>query len=102
MKLVFRTLFFHILCIIIFAFLYYKFREDFNDTLKRQSQLNPSSALRIWMSKDSKRYGLWTFRYTSAAHFIDYDDESTLSYLALMHGEVLGKKYKLEKRPDIV
>jgi hypothetical protein len=54
------------------------------------------------MSKDSKRYGLWTFRYTSAAHFIDYDDESTLSYLALMHGEVLGKKYKLEKRPDIV
>jgi hypothetical protein len=79
-----------------------RFREDFNDTLKRQSHLNPSSALRIWMSKDSKRYGLWTFRYTSAAHFIDYDDESTLSYLALMHGEVLGKKYKLEKRPDIV
>jgi hypothetical protein len=31
MKLVFRTLFFHILCIIIFAFLYYKFREDFKE-----------------------------------------------------------------------
>jgi hypothetical protein len=31
MKLVFRTLFFHILCIAIFAFLYYKFREDFED-----------------------------------------------------------------------
>ena len=31
MKLVFRTLFFHILCIAIFAFLYYKFREDFAD-----------------------------------------------------------------------
>ena len=31
MKLVFRTLFFHILCIIFFAFLYYKFREDFED-----------------------------------------------------------------------
>jgi hypothetical protein len=36
MKLVFRTLFFHILCIIIFAFLYYKFREDFEDEQEQE------------------------------------------------------------------
>ena len=42
----------------------------------------------------------WKYRYTNANHFIEYDDESTLSYLALMHGEILGKRYKLEKRPE--
>ena len=76
------------------------FHVDFRDTIKRQSSLHPSSALSRWLSNDGKRYGIWYFRWTSAAHFIDYDDESTLSYLALMHGDILGKKYKLEKRPD--
>ena len=36
MKLVFRTLFFHILCILIFAFLYYKFREDFTEEKEKE------------------------------------------------------------------
>ena len=36
MKLVIRTLFFHIFCIIIFAFLYYKFREDFTEEQEKE------------------------------------------------------------------
>ena len=31
MKLVFRTLYFHISCIALFAFLYYYFRQDFKE-----------------------------------------------------------------------
>lgn len=31
MKLVFRTLYFHLFCIIFFAFLYYFFRKDFKE-----------------------------------------------------------------------
>lgn len=76
------------------------FRADFKDTLNRHVELSPSNALQTWLTKSDKRWGIWSFRYTSSAHFIDYDDESTLSYLALMHGEILGKKYKLEKRPE--
>jgi hypothetical protein len=76
------------------------FHNELRDTIARLTSLHPSSALRQWMDRDAKRYGIWHFRWTSAAHFIDYDDESTLSYLALMHGDLLGKKYKLEKRPD--
>lgn len=78
------------------------FHNELRDTMSRQKSLFPSPALRLWMNRDGKRYGIWYFRWTSSAHFIDYDDESTLSYLALMHGDVLGKKYKLEKRPDPV
>jgi len=43
---------------------------------------------------------MWYFKFSSSSYFIYYDDEITLCYLALMHGEILGKKYKLEKRPD--
>lgn len=75
------------------------FLDELKGTISRQPNLFPSNALKSWMNRENKRWGIWHFRWTSAAHFIDYDDESTLSYLALMHGEVLGKKYKLEKRP---
>ena len=34
--------------------------------------------------------------------FIDYDDESTISYLALIYGDMLGKRYKLEQRPEAI
>jgi len=36
MKIVIRTVFFHILCIIIFAFLYYYFRHDFKTQVKEE------------------------------------------------------------------
>lgn len=78
------------------------FHNELRDTISRQPQLHASNALISWMNRANKRWGIWNFRWTSAAHFIDYDDESTLSYLALMHGEILGKKYKLEKRPDTI
>ena len=78
------------------------FLDELKSTIDRQPNLYPSEALKRWMNRDPKRWGIWHFRWTSAAHFIDYDDESTLSYIALMHGEVLGKKYKLEKRPDTI
>lgn len=76
------------------------FHIEFKKTLDRNKTLYPSPALRRWLTNEKNRYGIWYFRWTSSAHFIDYDDESTLSYIGLMHGEVLGKKYKLEKRPN--
>lgn len=76
------------------------FHNELRNFFSTQKKLYPSSALRQWYNRDGKHYGIWYFRWTSAAHYIDYDDESTLSYLALMYGEVLGKKYKLEKKPD--
>jgi len=76
------------------------FQAELRDMLKLQKKLNPSNALKFWCNADKNNHHHWWFRWTSAAHFIDYDDESTLSYLALMHGNILGKKYKLEKRPE--
>lgn len=75
-----------------------KIVNDLRDMFKRTPNLYPSPALKSWLNKNHS----WYHRWVTASHFIDYDDESTISYLALMHGEVLGKKYKLEKRPEPV
>lgn len=74
------------------------FPKEMLDLFKRMPSLHPSPALVNWLRERSS----WKWGWTSASHFIDYDDESTLSYLALMHDKMLGKKYKLEKRPVIV
>jgi hypothetical protein len=61
--------------------------------------LHPSPALLRWITSYQQNHN-WRARWSSASYFIDYDDESTLSYLALMYDSMLGKKYKLEKRPE--
>lgn len=75
------------------------FHAELNSLLERSEDLHPCPSLNEWL-KDGifGRPVRWYIQYTKASHFIDYDDESTLSYLALMYNEILGKKYKLEKR----
>ena len=80
------------------------FAVDLHETFKKNKQLYPSPALVQW-AKGSATHGnqhSWKYRYSNASHFIDYDDESVLSYLALLYGDMLGKRYKLEKRPEPV
>jgi hypothetical protein len=71
------------------------------DLIKRSPEMHPSYSLKCWLRRyNTSLTHSWRYRFTNATHFIDYNDESTLSYLALMHGEFLGKRYKLEKRPE--
>jgi hypothetical protein len=66
--------------------------------------LYPCNSLKYWLTGaglNGNKY-TWRYRFTNPIHFIDYDDESVLSYLALIYGDMLGKRYKLEKRPDPV
>ena len=80
--------------------------EDFKDGLKKilttNTQLRPSPALKMWLYQKEDSQWYWNLRYLSSSYFIDYNDESYLSYLALMYDGMLGRKYKLQKRADIV
>ena len=76
------------------------FAKDLHDLFKKNKKLYPCDSLRHWAKGSAGNINQWKYRFSSATHFIDYDDESTLSYLALLHGPMLGKRYKLEKRPD--
>jgi len=79
------------------------FAIQLNDLFNRISGLHPSPSLKYWVkgsTDGTSPHWSWRYRFTNPNHFIDYDDESVLSYLSLMHGEFLGKRYKLEKRPE--
>jgi hypothetical protein len=78
------------------------FAKDLSDLINRTPTLYPSDALKIWLREAVKQgnQSHWRYRYCSSSYSINYNDESTLSYIALMHGDMLGKRYKLEKRPE--
>ena len=82
------------------------FVKDLHNTIEKSKELVPSKALKEWLDNYIRRSHLsvasWKYSRTDVNHSIDYDNESTLSYLVLMYGHMLGKRYKLEKRPDPV
>lgn len=78
------------------------FAQGLYDMFNKNKSLHPSPSLVQWVKGCTSNQNGWRYRFSNASHFIDYDDESTLSYLALMYGDMLGKRYKLEKRPDPV
>ena len=82
------------------------FVKDLYNTIEKSKELVPSKALKEWLDNYIRRPHLsvtsWKYSRTDGNHSIDYDNESTLSYLLLMYGHMLGKRYKLEKRPEPV
>lgn len=71
--------------------------SDLRDLFSTQKSLRPSKAFKSWMYGEARK---WRHAWLSSSFFIEYDDESTLSYLMLLHGDILGKKYNLKKRPE--
>jgi len=79
-----------------------EFRKNFAKILKTNKKtLFPSNSFHDWLTQKRPGY-VWSYsnRYLHNSYYIDYDDESMITYLALVHGDILGKKYRLEKRPD--
>lgn len=77
-------------------------QNDLIAFLKMHKDVVPCRTLtrRLYPEKSIGSFSLGprTHTYFSSMFFLDYDDESKLSYMALMFGELLGKRYKLEKR----
>lgn len=72
-------------------------KEELSDFFSRTKEAKPSQALcesLSWPSKSMIR--LWFF----ATHFFDCDDDSIVSYFALMFPQLIGKVYHLEKNPE--
>ena len=47
-----------------------------------------------------KSTSTWKWSYLNKGQFIDYEDDTTLSYMGLMFPELIGKTFKLEKKTD--
>jgi elongation factor P--beta-lysine ligase len=74
--------------------------ETMQSMLNNSTNLYPSKSFTKWLEEAKMGPLIWKYHYTSGSHYIDYDDENMLSYMVLMLGNVFGKRYKLEKRPD--
>jgi hypothetical protein len=70
--------------------------ERFTEILHTNDDLFPSENLK---RRIERRFNV-SHRYIDGSDFINYNNESIITYVGLMFGEILGKKYKLEKRPD--
>lgn len=76
-----------------------EFRKSFSDTLKNLTTVCPSKSLVEWLEPKNKQK-FHRVKYCCSHFYIDYNDESMLSYITIVHGEMLGKKYKLVKRQE--
>lgn len=73
-------------------------RQDLLRVFQTHKDIHPSYSLQKWIDPGIIRSFRW--HYLSATYSIDFDNESTHSYLSLMFNEFIGKFYKLEKRPE--
>ena len=71
-----------------------RFIDRYKDT---DTVIVPSEALTKWLTGNVKH---WLYRYCSGHYYIEYNDESTHSLMGLMFGDMISRRFKLEKRPD--
>jgi len=60
----------------------------------------PSGAFADWLNPSTKTTWYWNNNYMSSHYFLDFDQESTDTLFALMFGELIHRRFKLEKRPE--
>lgn len=68
--------------------------------ISHNKTLFPCKSLLQWIdrNKNPRRGYQWSTRWLSSSHFIEYDDEATLTLLKLYFADVFGKNYKVVKR----
>ena len=73
-----------------------KLKAEFTEYLnKYASTFYPCPALIKWLEADPAKY-LWYSRNVQNSHFIEYDDTSAITMLAMCFPDIIGKRYQLE------
>jgi hypothetical protein len=63
----------------------------------------PSGSLKSWLTPKKKQQAwYWNMKWCSSHYYLDFDDDSTNTLFALMFGDMIHKRFKLEKRPVVV
>lgn len=72
--------------------------SEFIDRYKNtKTVIAPSDALRQWLKGN---YKSWHINYCSAHYYIEFDEESTNTLISMMFGDMIKRRFKLEKRQD--
>jgi len=77
------------------------FKDELSEFIHRykntKTVIVPSDALRHWLKG---HYKSWHINYCSAHYYIEFDEESTNTLLSMMFGDMIKRRFKLEKRQD--
>jgi hypothetical protein len=77
------------------------FKKELAEFIKRykdtKTVIVPSESLAGWLKGKAK---YWQQGFCSSHYYIEYDEDSTNSLISLMFGDMIKRRYKLEKRPD--
>lgn len=77
-----------------------RFIDRYKDT---ETVVVMSTALRWWLEPNKRTNNwYWNDSYCSSHYFIDFDQESTDTLFSIMFGDMISRRFKLEKRPDPV
>ena len=71
-------------------------KDDFISYIKRTPNIQCNSVLERWMKIENRFH--YSYLYDNCT--IDYDDSSVLTMMHLVFPKIIGKSFKLEKRPD--
>lgn len=82
-------------------------KESINRFIERykgtDTVIVPSGSFNTWLNSTKQTYRWqWNTHYCSSHYYIDFDDDSTNTLFSLMFGDMIHKRYKLEKRPAVV
>ena len=77
------------------------FKDELSEFINRykntKTVIVPSDALRQWLKG---HYKSWHINYCSAHYYIEFDEESTNTLISMMFGDMIKRRFKLEKRQD--
>lgn len=71
-------------------------RNSLIDFFRTRNLVKPSNSLHRNLLSNSQYRNSWV----TSSHYVDYDDETTTTYLSLVFSGIIGKTYKLEKKTD--
>lgn len=77
------------------------FKDELSEFINRykntKTVIVPSDALRQWLKG---HYKSWRINYCSAHYYIEFNEESTNTLLSMMFGDMIKRRFKLEKRQE--
>jgi hypothetical protein len=71
--------------------------KSFIRFIKSKPEFKPSYALSRWM--DRQKHG--SIYWVHSSLFVDLDDEKEIFFMRLKYGNIIGKHFKLEQRPEV-
>ncbi len=75
-------------------------KQNLNTFLNANPSVKPSNATLTWLNTTNRSSRPWYLNYCRSSYYLEYDEPKYLFVMKLKFNTILGKEYKLEKKPE--